>query len=164
MPQEPSTTTQFQATLCSTNRQSHTSWGEKILLTGHQGQLLPLYPVNTAEESDRAKAVQGEEVIGSPCNVSCLFLMQNFLQAGTSYRVETLMTERERVGYSRPKQAKCLFYALETYWVITTAETASSKYAAVSGDKHVNECWHVHRNKAKYVIKTTNIPNCEKMI
>lgn len=44
------------------NRQSHTSWGEKILLIGHQGQLLPLSPVNTVEESERAKAVRGEEV------------------------------------------------------------------------------------------------------
>lgn len=37
-------------------RQSHNSWGEKILLTGHRGQSLPFYPVNTTEESDRAKA------------------------------------------------------------------------------------------------------------
>lgn len=58
MHREPETTTQFQATLFNTNRQSHTSWGEKIRLTGHQGQLLlPLYPVSTAEESHRAKAV-----------------------------------------------------------------------------------------------------------
>lgn len=76
---------------CSTNRQSHTSWGEKILLTGHQGQLLPLYPVNTAEESDRAKAVWGEEVnLGwwalSPLS---LFITQNFLQAGASFRGNT---------------------------------------------------------------------------
>lgn len=64
-PAQAKATAQFQAPVIFFafffQRQSHNSWGEKILLTGSRGQSPPLYPANTGEESCRAKATGTDE-------------------------------------------------------------------------------------------------------